>query len=163
MARPGGIPEEAMEVLKKVTTGMVIDALAMSGLKRADLDKYVTHPFEPAEMLPAPGQGALAIEGRADDLIAQPGGQALMALGVLTPLQKVPGVIQVQLVQQELQDFAVRVVYHDGLNWKETHDELASRLRATLGADVAVKIEQVDAIPPEPNGKVRAAISHCAR
>ncbi len=41
--------------------------LAMAGLIRSGLVEHVTHPFEPDVMLPAPGQGALAIEGRADD------------------------------------------------------------------------------------------------
>ncbi len=54
--------------IRKVQRGDCIGAvLAMSGLKRVGLDGHVTHPFEPVEMLPAPGQGALAIEGRADD------------------------------------------------------------------------------------------------
>lgn len=54
--------------IRKVQRGDCAGAvLAMSGLKRVGLDKYVTHPIEIADMLPAPGQGALAIEGRADD------------------------------------------------------------------------------------------------
>lgn len=54
--------------IRKVQRGDCVGAvLAMSGLKRASLAEHVTHPFEPADMLPAPGQGALGIEGRADD------------------------------------------------------------------------------------------------
>ncbi|MBI4582058.1 MAG: hydroxymethylbilane synthase [Planctomycetes bacterium] len=54
--------------IRKVHRGDCAGAvLAMSGLKRAGLEQHATHPFEPAEMLPAPGQGALAIEGRVDD------------------------------------------------------------------------------------------------
>ena len=41
--------------------------LAMAGLKRAGLASHVTQPFDLEFMLPAPGQGALAIEGRVDD------------------------------------------------------------------------------------------------
>lgn len=41
--------------------------LAMAGLRRAGLAHHATHPFEPDVMLPAPGQGALALEGRIDD------------------------------------------------------------------------------------------------
>jgi hypothetical protein len=36
-------------------------------------------------------------------------------------------------------------------------------MRTMLGADVTVYVEQVDAIPREPGGKVRAVISHCRR
>jgi hydroxymethylbilane synthase len=43
--------------------------LAMAGLKRAGLfDRSYMLPLEPRDLLPAPGQGALAIQCRADDV-----------------------------------------------------------------------------------------------
>ncbi len=54
--------------IRKVQRGDCAGAvLAMAGLKRASLVAEVTHPFEIDVCLPAPGQGALAIEGRAGD------------------------------------------------------------------------------------------------
>lgn len=54
--------------IKKVHRGDCAGAvMALAGLKRVGLEKHVTHPFEPAVCLPAPGQGALALEGRAED------------------------------------------------------------------------------------------------
>lgn len=41
--------------------------LAVAGLKRLGLADHVTEALEPAVFLPAPGQGALAVEGRDDD------------------------------------------------------------------------------------------------
>jgi len=41
--------------------------MAAAGLKRAGLDHHITERFEPADFLPAPGQGALAVEIRAAD------------------------------------------------------------------------------------------------
>ena len=41
--------------------------LAAAGLRRLGLDHLVTESLGPPRMLPAPGQGALAIECRADD------------------------------------------------------------------------------------------------
>lgn len=41
--------------------------MAAAGLKRADLENRITEYFEPTDFLPAPGQGALAIETRRDD------------------------------------------------------------------------------------------------
>jgi hydroxymethylbilane synthase len=54
--------------LGKVTSGE-LDAvlLAYAGLARIDRLDAVTQVFEPDEMLPAPGQGALAVECRAGD------------------------------------------------------------------------------------------------
>ena len=54
--------------IRKVHEGQCAAAvLAMAGLVRSGLVHHVTHPFEPDVMLPAPGQGALAVEGRAGD------------------------------------------------------------------------------------------------
>ncbi|AGF71422.1 hydroxymethylbilane synthase [Corynebacterium halotolerans] len=52
----------------KVTSGE-LDAvvLAYAGLRRTDLGDRATQVFEPSEVLPAPAQGALAVECRADD------------------------------------------------------------------------------------------------
>jgi len=41
--------------------------MAAAGLKRADLENRITEKFDPSDFLPAPGQGALAIETRLDD------------------------------------------------------------------------------------------------
>jgi hydroxymethylbilane synthase len=57
--------------LARITSGEV-DAvvLAYAGLARIDRLDVVTQVFEPDEMLPAPGQGALAVECRADSELA---------------------------------------------------------------------------------------------
>ena len=59
--------------LRKLDEGLYAGiVLAAAGLKRLGLGSRIRHIFEPAEMLPAAGQGALGIEVRADrqDLIA---------------------------------------------------------------------------------------------
>jgi hydroxymethylbilane synthase len=83
--RPVPIRGNADTRLAKVTSGQV-DAvvLAYSGLARiGELDR-VSQVFEPDEMLPAPGQGALAVECRTGDtdlmgllaLVDEPGSRA---------------------------------------------------------------------------------------
>ena len=52
--------------------------LAAAGLKRLGLQARIRHIFEPSEMLPAAGQGALGIEVRSDAT------ELLQALGTLT-------------------------------------------------------------------------------
>jgi hydroxymethylbilane synthase len=44
--------------------------LAAAGLDRLGLTEVITEPFGPGDMLPAVGQGALAVEIRADDATA---------------------------------------------------------------------------------------------
>jgi hydroxymethylbilane synthase len=54
--------------IRKVREGQCAAAvLAMAGLIRSGFVHQVTHPLELDVMLPAAGQGALAVEGRADD------------------------------------------------------------------------------------------------
>jgi len=54
--------------LDKIQRGDAAGAvLAMAGLKRANLADAVTHAFKPEVLVPAPGQGALALQGRSDD------------------------------------------------------------------------------------------------
>ena len=59
--------------LRKLDEGQYAGiVLAAAGLKRLGLGQRIRHVFEPSEMLPAAGQGALGIEIRADraDLLA---------------------------------------------------------------------------------------------
>lgn len=44
--------------------------VAAAGLVRLSLEAHITHPFSYEEMLPAPAQGALAVQCRADDAVA---------------------------------------------------------------------------------------------
>src|SRR3984957_4454703 len=74
--------------LRQVTDGE-LDAvvLAAAGLARIGQQQAITQVFEPDEMLPAPGQGALAVECRADDaelarLLAVVNDEASMAAAV---------------------------------------------------------------------------------
>jgi len=60
--------------LKKCFDDHLVDALILAevGLQRLALDHHITHVFSPEEMLPAIGQGALAIQcmANASDLIS---------------------------------------------------------------------------------------------
>lgn len=101
------------------------------------------------------------VEGRADDLLALPDGSSLHALGVLNGLQAVPGVVQVQLVQEELRRFRLLVVWQEGKEWTGAQANLRSSFASRFGEDARLDIERVPSIPPDAGGKVRAAISRC--
>jgi hydroxymethylbilane synthase len=70
--RPVPVRGNAGTRLGKVTSGE-LDAvlLACAGLARIGRMDAVTQVFEPEEMLPCPGQGALAVECRADSPLAE--------------------------------------------------------------------------------------------
>jgi phenylacetate-CoA ligase len=101
------------------------------------------------------------IEGRADDLVLLPDGSALHALSILPGLQAVPGVVQVQLVQEELRRFLLRVVCSDGADWALVLGGLSAPFIASVGNDATLRIERVPRIAPDSGGKVRAVISRC--
>ena len=54
-------------IRKIETEGLDGIVIAYAGLKRLGLESRVSRVFEPEEVLPAPGQGALGLECRADD------------------------------------------------------------------------------------------------
>jgi hydroxymethylbilane synthase len=57
--------------LKKVGEGLVDGTLlALAGLKRLGLEDVVTQVLSEDDFLPAPGQGAICIEARIDDVVA---------------------------------------------------------------------------------------------
>lgn len=54
--------------IRKVHAGQCEAAvLALAGLRRSGLEDHVTERLEAATMVPAPGQGTLAVQGRRDD------------------------------------------------------------------------------------------------
>jgi len=99
------------------------------------------------------------IEGRADDLIAVPGGTVLHSLSALTKLQAIPGVVQVQVVQEELRRFQLRAVCAAGADWEIVRQGLADAFQRLLGTEIELNIERRERIDPEPGGKIKAVIS----
>lgn len=63
-----GIRGNVITRLEKLDSGMYSALiLAAAGLKRLGLEHRISRYFEPEEMIPAAGQGILAVQGRADE------------------------------------------------------------------------------------------------
>jgi phenylacetate-CoA ligase len=73
-------------------------------------------------------------------------------------LTKFPGIAQMQLVQENLQQIIVRIV-RDPQYGSETQNGLIAELKDSVGAHNEIRIEFVDKIPQEKSGKYRFAIS----
>ena len=99
------------------------------------------------------------IQGRQDDLVKLPDGSVAHPLSLIAVLQRVPGVVQVQLVQEELRRFHLKTVCAAGADWPAMSDQLEAAMRSALGADIRLRVERCDAISPGPSGKVRAVVS----
>jgi len=147
-------PGETGEI---IISNLTNRATVLLNYKQGDLVTLSAGPCPCGRTLPTIER----IDGRADDLIALPDGQVIHSLVVLAPLHRVAGVIQVQLIQEDLHRFLLRAVCLGAKDWALTSQELAATLRALLGENITVEIERVDAIPPQPNGKVKAVISRC--
>jgi phenylacetate-CoA ligase len=102
------------------------------------------------------------IEGRSDDWVLLPDGRRLHAMVLLEPFDSgIPGLVQVQLIQENLHSFLLRAVCTRETAWESMRQRLEAALRPIVGRQSALAIERVETIPPGPGGKVRAVISHC--
>ena len=147
-------PVAVGETGRLVCTGLVNTTMPLvrylvgdAGSLRADTD---TCPC--GRTLPA----LTSVEGRCDDLVHTIDGRVI---GRLDPVFKgdLP-IAAAQIIQEALDEFRVLVVPDDGYGPK-ARDSITSRLRARVG-DVQVWVEEVDALPTGPNGKVKAVVSH---
>ncbi len=100
------------------------------------------------------------IDGRISDFVLLADGRKMHGLVVMTPLLRVNGVVQLQLTQEEVLRFTLRVVCADAGHPDRTRQDLDAELKSLLGSTIHADIELVDAIAPEANGKVKAVISH---
>jgi phenylacetate-CoA ligase len=140
-----------------ILTNLTNRATVLINLKLGDVVKVGKRPCPCGCPLPVLD----SVEGRADDLISVPGGASLHALSTLPPLQAVPGVVQVQLVQRELCRFELRVVCAWEADWHMTRARLEEAFYSVLGRDVDLQVERVERLAADPSGKLRGVISHC--
>ena len=96
------------------------------------------------------------IDGRLDDLIVRAGGTKVHALTVLPGLQAVAGVRQVQVIQEGVDAFRLRVVWARGC--AERPAELIAHISAVLGERIRVAVEPVEMLDREPSGKVKSVL-----
>ena len=104
------------------------------------------------------------IRGRSDDLIFLPGGRFIHSGEVLDSLQQVPGVFQIQIVQESLDSLLIRAVAAGTSRDEQTRDRLVKTLLDQLtgaAGSVEVEVDFVTSLPVQPSGKVKAVISKC--
>ncbi|GLR28019.1 phenylacetate-CoA ligase [Psychrobacter pacificensis] len=95
-----------------------------------------------------------AIEGRSTDYISTPTNGKINYVNITNSTKGVAGIIQFQVVQNELERVEVMVVgnkYFDEKQQEKFHHALTER----FGKDVLISIEVVDNIPKEKSGKFR--------
>ena len=94
------------------------------------------------------------IEGRSNDFVTLPSGKILPPILLIITLEKIEGISQFKLIQENINVFDVQIV--KGQNFKETIiEEVKHVLREILGRNTRININIVSEIPREKSGKIR--------
>jgi phenylacetate-CoA ligase len=157
VVKPDGSPAGPGEQGEIVISNLSNRATVLLNYRLGDVVTLPTAPCACGRTLPTIER----IAGRADDLVVLPDGQSRHSLLFLAPLHAVPGVVQVQLVQETLGALSVLVVCDPSGHWPSIKDSVEQLARRLLGEGMAVSASRVAEIPREPSGKTRAVISHC--
>ena len=115
----------------------------------------------PTDRLCPCGRGLPLMEsltGRTADFLKAQDGSRVAGISIIeNTLTKLPGIKQLQIVQEEVHRLTANLVpgpdYGD-----DTANQLIETLREIMGGDFEVDINQVDAIPQESSGKYRFTI-----
>jgi len=98
------------------------------------------------------------LEGRVADFLKLPSGGQVAGISLIErTLTKVPGIKQMQLVQENLKGLNINRVKGSDHN-PETDRALISELQEVFGDSVSITIQDVSEIPQESSGKYRFAI-----
>ena len=102
------------------------------------------------------------IKGRTTDFIIAPDGRWVHGLALIYVLRDIPGVLQYQIIQEDVDSIRILIVINDDFPPNGV-EQIRESVVARLGSDVQVDVEQVSEITPDPSGKFRYVISWVAR
>lgn len=151
--RPDGsecAPGERGEI---VVTDFFNGAMPFIRYRTGDLGACASKPCSCGRGLPL----LESVEGRVTEIIVGPNGKYYACPGPVLLASGIPGIVQMQVVQDRISAIEVRVA--PGAEWTQSSRELlVARVRELLG-DVEVSITMVDRIPPAASGKHQFVIS----
>lgn len=99
------------------------------------------------------------VTGREADYVTTPDGRLISGISMTENFaMKIPGLVQLQIIQETLEHLTLRVVRGQGFSSES--ERVARRLvDELLGEEVILSYEFVEMIPQEPSGKYRFCIS----
>ena len=98
------------------------------------------------------------IEGRDEDVVVLKDGTSISPMMVTGTLDHIAGIRQFRVVQERIDAVKVTIARKEGFT-VNTIDQVESSLKTLLGEDMVIKCNEVNDIPKESSGKVRAVIS----
>ena len=115
----------------------------------------------PTDRICGCGRGLPLLErvtGRVADFLKRPDGSLVAGVSLVErTLTAIPGIEQMQLIQDDLRCVTARIV-RDGLFSQMSERALRDELAATFGNDVTVNLEYVPVLHQTRSGKYRFAI-----
>ena len=98
------------------------------------------------------------VTGRQADFLKRPDGSLVAGVSLVErTLTAIPGIEQMQLVQDELHQLCVKVVKDSSFNEASEH-KLHNEFREVFGAEITVEIQYVPSLEQTRSGKYRFAI-----
>lgn len=105
----------------------------------------------------------LNIRGRTTDFIVTPDGKWQHALSVIYVVRDIEGVAEFKIIQEEADDVRVLLLVHEDIYPTDGNERIVRGFKKRMGADVKVKVEMTDEIPPDASGKYRYVVSKVAQ
>lgn len=97
--------------------------------------------------------------GRTADYLYSNQGERLSPYIIITLMWKHKGIQQCQIVQEELDEVTVKIVYRDNAKRKQIEGVLGTELKQVFGKNTRLKFEVLDHIPQETSGKRKYIVS----
>ena len=98
------------------------------------------------------------VTSKSEDIITTPDGRHIVPASLTHPFKPLKGVLESQIIQEELRFMTVKLVVNNQFNDDE-RNSIIRELSARVGADMKIEIQIVDAIPRTQSGKLRWVIS----
>jgi phenylacetate-CoA ligase len=102
------------------------------------------------------------IQGRSTDFVVARDGTVMHGLALIYTVRDLPGIEQFKIIQHDVDRTEVQVVASDAFG-PEQQRRIVDDFKRRLGRDVAIEVNRVDAIAPEPSGKYRYVVSRVAQ
>jgi len=101
------------------------------------------------------------IQGRSTDFVVAADGTLMHGLALIYVIRDLPGIAAFKIIQETVALTRVQIVLGESFE-AATKQTIVQGLRARLGANVEVAVEEVASIAPEASGKYRYVVSKVA-